>query len=88
MVGQITLPPSRGLEESRTSARRDIVVPLALVTSLVSGIKEAEPHLVKQLLHSGIVKGPWFYLKAASACHPPPNSAALAGEMESWSGLT
>jgi hypothetical protein len=36
------------------------------------GIKEAEPHLVKQLLYSGIVK---------AACHPPPNSAA--GEMES-----
>jgi hypothetical protein len=49
--------------------------------ALVSGIKEAEPHLVKQLLYSGIVnfEGPWFYLK--DACHPPPNSAA--GEMES-----
>jgi hypothetical protein len=53
--------------------------------ALVSGIKdsEAEPHLVTQLLYSGIVKdlGQRFYLKAA--CHPlrPPNSAA--GEMES-----
>ena len=49
--------------------------------ALVSGIKEpeAEPHLAKQLLYSGIVrKGPLFYLKAA--CHPPPNGAA--GEME------
>jgi hypothetical protein len=29
-------------------------MPLAL--QVVSGIKEAEPHLVKQLLYSGIVK--------------------------------
>jgi hypothetical protein len=28
--------------------------------ALVSGIKEAEPHLVKQLLYSGIVKDPDF----------------------------
>jgi hypothetical protein len=46
---------------------------------LVSGIKEAEPYLVKQLLYSGIVKDLGFTLKAA--CHPPPNSAG--GEMES-----
>jgi hypothetical protein len=43
--------------------------------ALVSGIKEAEPHLVKQLLYSGIVNfgGPWFYLKAAAvpAIHHP-----------------
>ena len=46
---------------------------------LVSGIKEAEPRLVKQLLYSGIVKDLEFFLKAA--CHPPPNSTAE--EMES-----
>ncbi len=45
--------------------------------ALVSGIKEAEPHLVKQLLYSGIGKDLGFKV----ACHPPPNSAA--GEMES-----
>ncbi len=31
------------------------VMPLAFVSS--TGIKEAEPHLAKQLLYSGIVKG-------------------------------
>ncbi len=45
--------------------------------ALVSGIKEpeAEPHLVKQLLYSEIVKDLGF------TDHPPPNSAT--GEMES-----
>jgi hypothetical protein len=48
--------------------------------ALVSGIKEAEPHLAKQLPYSARNrKGPWFYLKAA--CCPSPNSAA--GETES-----
>ena len=51
--------------------------------ALVSGVKEAEPRLVKQLLSSGIrvVKDLCFHPKAA--CHPPPNSLGAAGEMES-----
>ena len=55
-------------------------MPLALVSGI--NLKEAEPHLAKQLLTGSVQrnrKGPLFYLKAA--CLPPPNSAA--GEMES-----
>ena len=38
--------------------------------ALVSGIKEAEPHLVKQLLYSGIVKDLGFTLRLLAIHHP------------------
>ena len=40
----------------REPEQRAPLVWLCYATRYVSGIKEAEPHLVKQLLYSGIVK--------------------------------
>ncbi len=62
-------------------------MPLAL--QVVSGIKdsEAEPHLVKQLLYSGIV-GDLGFKYLGAACHQaPPNSAAEEMEVTMESGL-
>ncbi len=74
--GNLGRKPGCRASLSSERLRSGYVMPLALVR----GIKEAEPHLAKQLPYSARNrKGPWFYLKAA--CYPSPNSAA--GETES-----